>query len=140
MAKKVSRNVKRRMTVLVPFSFGIFLVTLFIILSYAYNIRSLELEKIRLENYLVNLKEEANNMEDEIEKLKDPEYIAKYARENYLYTKEGEYVLKIEEKKKNEEESKTLSIYPYIIIGVISIIVFSIFIKIIKKRQRKNNK
>jgi cell division protein DivIC len=140
MAKKVSRNVKRRMTVLVPFSFGIFLVTLFIILSYAYNIRSLELEKIRLENYLVNLKEEANNMEDEIEKLKDPEYIAKYARENYLYTKEGEYVLKIEEKKKNEEESKTPSIYPYIIIGVISIIVFSIFIKIIKKRQRKNNK
>ena len=140
MAKKVSRNVKRRMTVLVPFSFGIFLVTLFIILSYAYNIRSLELEKIRLENYLVNLKEEANNMEDEIEKLKYPEYIAKYARENYLYTKEGEYVLKIEEKKKNEEESKTLSIYPYIIIGVISIIVFSIFIKIIKKRQRKNNK
>lgn len=140
MAKKVSRNVKRRMTVLVPFSFGIFLVTLFIILSYAYNIRSLELEKIRLENYLVNLKEEAINMEDEIEKLKDPEYIAKYARENYLYTKEGEYVLKIEEKKKNEEESKTLSIYPYIIIGVISIIVFSIFIKIIKKRQRKNNK
>ena len=89
MAKKVSRNVKRRMTVLVPFSFGVFLVTLFIILSYAYNIRSLELEKIRLENYLVNLKEEANNMEDEIEKLKDPEYIAKYARENYLYTKEG---------------------------------------------------
>ena len=140
MAKKVSRNVKRRMTVLVPFSFGIFLVTLFIILSYAYNIRSLELEKIRLENYLVNLKEEANNMEYEIEKLKDPEYIAKYARENYLYTKEGEYVLKIEEKKKNEEESKTPSIYPYIIIGVISIIVFSIFIKIIKKRQRKNNK
>lgn len=140
MAKKVSRNVKRRMTVLVPFSFGIFLVTLFIILSYAYNIRSLELEKIRLEKYLVNLKEEANNMEDEIEKLKDPEYIAKYARENYLYTKEGEYVLKIEEKKKNEEESKTPSIYPYIIIGVISIIVFSIFIKIIKKRQRKNNK
>lgn len=140
MAKKVSRNVKRRMTVLVPFSFGIFLVTLFIILSYAYNIRSLELEKIRLENYLVNLKEEANNMEDEIEKLKDPEYIAKYARENYLYTKEGEYVLKIEEKKKKEEESKTPSIYPYIIIGVISIIVFSIFIKIIKKRQRKNNK
>lgn len=140
MAKKVSRNVKRRMTVLVPFSFGIFLVTLFIILSYAYNIRSLELEKIRLENYLVNLKEEANNMEDEIEKLKDPEYIAKYARENYLYTKQGEYVLKIEEKKKNEEEAKTLSIYPYIIIGVISIIVFSIFIKIIKKRQRKNNK
>lgn len=140
MAKKVSRNVKRRMTVLVPFSFGVFLVTLFIILSYAYNIRSLELEKIRLENYLVNLKEEANNMEDEIEKLKDPEYIAKYARENYLYTKEGEYVLKIEEKKKDEEESKTPSIYPYIIIGVISIIIFSIFINIIKKRQRKNNK
>ena len=28
-------------------------------------------EKIRLENHLVNLKEEANNMEDEIEKLKN---------------------------------------------------------------------
>ena len=141
MAKKVSRNVKRRMTVLVPFSFGIFLVTLFIILSYAYNIRSLELEKIRLENYLVNLKEEANNMEDEIEKLKDPEYIAKYARENYLYSMEGEYVIKIEDKKEEVKESDNTNDKIYYIMGItISILIvllIAVIIKIVKNKKSK---
>ena len=36
-------------------------------------------------------------LKDEINKLQDPEYMAKYAREKYLYSKNGEIIIKIEE-------------------------------------------
>lgn len=139
MAKKVSRNVKRRMTVIAPISIGIFVVTVFTILSYTYRINNLRLTKIELEEKLVALKEDATMMTDEIEKLKDPEYIAKYARENYLYTKDSEYVLKVEEKEEKPVEKKENPIYIYYIIGFVSILVFIIFIFLIRKSQKKNN-
>ena len=37
---------------------------------------------------------EEEKLNDEIEKLKDPEYIAKYARENFSYSENGEYIIK----------------------------------------------
>ena len=36
-------------------------------------------------------------LNDEISKLEDPEYLAKYAREKYLYSKKDEIIIKIEE-------------------------------------------
>ncbi len=40
---------------------------------------------------------EDENLKDEINRLQDPEYMAKYAREKYLYSKNGEIIIKIEE-------------------------------------------
>lgn len=40
---------------------------------------------------------EEEHLKDEINKLQDPEYMAKYAREKYLYSKDNEIVIKIEE-------------------------------------------
>lgn len=40
-------------------------------------------------------KEEILN--DEVNKLQDPEYVAKYAREKYMYTKEGELIIRVPE-------------------------------------------
>ena len=37
------------------------------------------------------------NLKEEITRLQDPEYMAKYAREKYLYSKDNEIILKIEE-------------------------------------------
>ena len=37
--------------------------------------------------------EKEENLENEVVKLQDPEYVAKYARERFLYTKEGEIVI-----------------------------------------------
>ena len=31
------------------------------------------------------------------DKLQDPDYIARYAREKYFYSKDGEYIIKIPE-------------------------------------------
>ena len=41
--------------------------------------------------------EEEENLKEEITRLQDPEYMAKYAREKYLYSKDNEIILKIEE-------------------------------------------
>lgn len=40
---------------------------------------------------------EEEKLKDEINKLQDPEYMADYAREKYLYSKKDEIVIKIEE-------------------------------------------
>ena len=57
------------------------------------------------------MKKELNNLEEEkvslldqeeainadIKRLSDPMYIARYAREKYFYSKDGEIILRIEE-------------------------------------------
>ena len=50
-------------------------------------------EKERLESVYTSLLTDEANLEDDVKKLQDPEYVAKYAREKYLYTKDGEYVI-----------------------------------------------
>ena len=50
-------------------------------------------EQERLESVYTSLLNDEANLEDDVKKLQDPEYVAKYAREKYLYTKEGEYVI-----------------------------------------------
>ena len=41
--------------------------------------------------------EDEENLKDEINKLQDPEYMARYAREKYLYSKKDEIIIKIED-------------------------------------------
>lgn len=52
-----------------------------------------------------NLQEEENSLESEVTKLQDPEYIARYAREKFLYSKEGEIILRIPDIKNIDVES-----------------------------------
>lgn len=54
-------------------------------------------EKIELENKYNELLQEEANLNDEINKLQDPEYVAKYAREKYSYSKENELIIKVPE-------------------------------------------
>lgn len=54
-------------------------------------------EKKELKNQLVDLKEEKKILETDILKLEDPDYIAKYVREKYFYSKEGEVILRIKD-------------------------------------------
>lgn len=50
-------------------------------------------DKISYKNKL----SEEEELKSEINKLQDPEYIARYAREKYLYSKDDEIIIKIEE-------------------------------------------
>ena len=90
---------------------------------------------------LKNLQTEERELSGEIVKLKDPDYIAKYARENYLYSMEGEYVIKIEDKKEEIKESDNADDKIYYIMGItISILIvllIAVIIKIVKNKKSK---
>ena len=51
--------------------------------------------KKELEDKYNKLLEEKEVLETDVKKLQDPEYVAKYAREKYLYSKDGELIIKI---------------------------------------------
>lgn len=53
-------------------------------------------EKKELTAKLSELEEEEQTLSDDVEKLQNPEYAARYAREKYLYSKNGEKILKID--------------------------------------------
>ena len=59
-------------------------------------IQEMKKEKKNLENQLVTLKEEKEQLETDIMKLEDPDYIAKYVREKYFYSKDGELILRLD--------------------------------------------
>ena len=54
-------------------------------------------EKQELENELLALKEKEEELQVDANKLQNPDYIARYAREKYQYSKDGEFILKIPE-------------------------------------------
>ena len=55
-------------------------------------------EKKSLKEEKISLKEKQATLMADIEKLSDPEYIAKYAREKYFYSKNGEIILRMNDK------------------------------------------
>lgn len=54
-------------------------------------------EKNELENQLIALEEKEKELENDVKKLEDPEYLARYAREKYFYSKDGELIIRIPE-------------------------------------------
>lgn len=48
-----------------------------------------------LQAHYIELQEEEASLNSEVIKLQDADYVARYAREKYMYTKEGETILKI---------------------------------------------
>lgn len=55
-------------------------------------------EKKELENKLAELKKEEKELTLDVEKMQDPEYVGRYLREKYFYSKDGEYIIRIPEK------------------------------------------
>lgn len=60
-------------------------------------IQAMNREKKHLEKELITLQEEKESLETDILKLEDPDYIAKYVREKYFYSKDGEVILRLDE-------------------------------------------
>lgn len=79
--------------------FGAIIATLGYTLFNNFNqINSMSKEKSRLIREKNSLKEKKELLEADIEKLTDSEYIARYAREKYFYSKANEYILRIDDK------------------------------------------
>ena len=59
------------------------------------SIYKMKAQKKQLENKIALLKEEEKILESDIQKLEDPSYVARYAREKYLYSKDGEIIIRM---------------------------------------------
>ena len=98
MAKSKSKKKKRRRIVFLGFtSIVIIFAMTFTIGKYWVEIYEKYQEKRDLEKELTSLKEKEEELKVDANKLQNPDYIARYAREKYLYSKDGEYILKIPE-------------------------------------------
>lgn len=42
-----------------------------------------------------DLQQQKEQLQSDVNKLQDPDYVARYAREKYLYTKDGELIIRI---------------------------------------------
>ena len=92
--RKVKTNFKRAFLITV-----FCLVTNFFVITYIggtfKNVIELNKEHKEISGTLVSLKEEEETLKSEVNKLQDPDYIAKYAREKFMYSGEGEYIIRI---------------------------------------------
>lgn len=52
-------------------------------------------EKSELQKQYNELLDQENTLSGDIKKLQDPNYIARFAREKYLYSKNGEIIIRI---------------------------------------------
>lgn len=140
-SKKIGKAVGRRLFILgIPalLVVGYFIMTAF---TYTYNIIDLDHQKKELEKQLNLLKAGEQDLKIELQKLNNPEYIARYARENYLYSKDGEYIIKIDRTKtiNNNNDFIEEDNYQYIYLGL-GILTTLFIIRFIKKKRNHKKK
>ena len=75
-------------------------ITVSLLYNCTYNvikIFELKEEEKRLMQEQVTLGTEHEVLENDVKRLNDKDYVAKYVREKYLYSKEGELILRIDD-------------------------------------------
>ena len=75
-------------------------ITASLLYNCAYNVMKifeLKQEELRLKDEQITLDSEHDILEKDIQRLNDKNYIAKYVREKYLYSKDGELILRIDD-------------------------------------------
>lgn len=92
MTKKDKRRITLLMFIFIP------LLIMFVsrMFSYWSVIYSNVKEKKELELKYKEILEREDLLKSEISKLEDEEYVARYAREKFLYSKDGEIIIKLD--------------------------------------------
>ena len=134
---------KRRLLVFGTISIVIIIAFIFSTSNYIKTLNSLNNETNKLNGLLEELQEHGDDLKIEINKLQDPEYIAKYARENYDYSKEDEIIIKINESQNkiddlNEKEYGDKLVL--IIIATIFMLMIFIYIYMKSRALKKSKK
>jgi len=130
MQKKITKKSKRRLMI---FGIPALLIILYFcvtVISYIYNYSKLKDEEEQLKHELVVLQKEKQDLKVEIKKLNDPDYIVRYAKEKFLYSTDGEYVIKIiEEEEQQVVSEEDNSYFMYGILGSSALVLCFIFLK-----------
>ncbi len=93
--KVVMKKNARRMLVFGFFSLVIISVVLVSVFKIVNQIFDKYKEASELEQKMALLEEKEKNLNNEILKLQDSDYLARYAREKYYYSKDGELIIKL---------------------------------------------
>lgn len=96
MAKRTKKDKRRVLLGLLVISIMLSYLSVFIY-NYWNQILTNEKEKTKLMNEYEALLKAEDELNSEITKMQDPEYIAKYAREKYGYSKNDEVIIKVED-------------------------------------------
>ena len=98
MVKRKSKytvKTKGRMFIIFMF-FGAIIVTLgFTFLHDLKRMNDMNYQMKELNKQKIQLLEEEEAIQADIKRLSDPMYVARYAREKYFYSKEGEFILRM---------------------------------------------
>jgi len=95
--KKKNCKVKYRLCLFIPVC-AVILITIFASVgSYWLQITKKYQEKKEIEAQIIYLKEKEEELKVSVERLEDPDYVARYAREKYMYSKEGEIIIRLPE-------------------------------------------
>ena len=138
--KKVVRKVMKKFMLYILPSI-IILVSVSEIISYTFRIIDLKNQQETLASEYNELRAKEHELKIEIQKLQDPEYIARYARENYLYSKDGEYIIKIDNNQDEDtNNSNTNGFRWYAYILPILIILTLLFISFRNYNIKNKNK
>ena len=70
-----------------------------LVLNMSLEIAAKYAEKDQLEADLNELREEEHELSTDVLKLQDPEYVARYLRERFYYSKDNEYIIKLPSEK-----------------------------------------
>lgn len=98
---KVTKKDKRR--VLIWTLLIVIIISYLAVFSFNYwsKIMANRKEKSKLENEYNTLLQTEQDLKTQITKLQDPEYVAEYAREKYMLSKDGEIIIKVPDQVEN---------------------------------------
>ena len=94
--KRATKKDKRRIFVLVVVLIPLLVLFMSNMWKYGAQIYNNKQEKKELDVVYKEKLQEEERLQSEITKLQDPDYVARYAREKYLYSKDGEIIIKID--------------------------------------------
>lgn len=98
MAKvKLKKKKAKRLFLVTIFCCAINFYVIYSVGSVLMDVKEKESEKIKLSVELDSLKEKQEKLAMEVNKLQDEDYIARYAREKFLYSGKDEYIIRIKE-------------------------------------------
>lgn len=96
MAKK-QKKVRARLCLFVPVCCLVIVAIFTAVGNYWIQIANKYQERSALKQEMLSLREEESELKADVEKLEDPDYVARYAREKYMYSKDGEIIIRLPE-------------------------------------------
>lgn len=96
MARK-KKKARARLVLFVPVCLLVIVAICTAVGNYWVQIAAKYQEKLDLNEKMLLLREDEAKLKAEASKLEDPDYVARYAREKYMYSKDGEIIIRLPE-------------------------------------------